>query len=474
MRFKFVFIAVVLMASSVACSSDDPVPIPVRLLEFVTEPGNGTGGSALVVQPVVKVTDADGVTVLSSSVVTLTITAGTGTAGAQVVGAATVAAIDGIATFSGIGVDLTGNGYTFDARAVNKTPATSAVFNVTPGPAVQVQFAAAVANVQVDTTTPTIDVHLLDAGGNLTTATNTVTLAILANPGNNIMHGWGRSPASFESYDPVSATVIPITTTATQVGGLVYEASTNLVLTADWGGGGGQWIELDPVTGAENSLSTSLIRGGEQGLAFDAVGTIFGVGSQHGVSDETLFSYDRADGTFTIEGAVTVGGDTVGTFHGLARDPVSDTMYVVFTLSAQRGGEPRYLATLDTATRVATVVGAVTESNISGITFTPDGQMFAVLCGQGGLHGTLSPGSLCTVDKATGDMTLVTALSGSTVRNHGIVRVPGQIQGALSQAALSGVAQFTLSFTAAANGYTLQATSPGLVPDTSNAFNVTP
>ena len=482
MRLLVALFALSLLALSFACGGDDPAPAPapVRLLEFATEPGNGTGGSALSPQPVIKVTNSAGATVTSSSaVVTLTITAGTGTVGAQLIGTATVTAVAGVATFTDVGVDLIGLSYTLEATAANKTTATSAAFKVGAGPPTQLEFVAPIADVQVATTAPLIRVRLLDAGGNLsTTASSLVTIGFAGNKGSNLYHAYGnpaRVASAAELYDPASGQTIQLAAPS-QAGGLVYESATNLILGADWSASftEGNWVEIDPATGNETILSSLKVVGGEQGLAFDAAGTIVGVGSFGGVSDQTLYNYNRTSGVAKDVGTVTVSGDTIGTFHGLARDPFTGTMYTVMTLGGTSGGGARMLATLDTATRVATVIGQMTHDNIAGITYLGNGRLYAVLCGANGQIGTVAPGTIYTVDTATAKMTLVTALSGSGVGDHAIVGVPGQLRGSLTESPISGVVTFKVSFTAAANGYTLLASSPGLASAFSTAFDVTP
>jgi len=62
--------------------------------------------------------------------VTVALTAGTGTAGATLSGATTVAAVDGVAIFSTLSVDRVGNGYTLAAAAAGLTGATSTAFEI--------------------------------------------------------------------------------------------------------------------------------------------------------------------------------------------------------------------------------------------------------------------------------------------------------------------------------------------------------
>ena len=101
-------------------------------LAFNTSPGGATAGTAFATQPVVLIQDAIGNTVVgdSSTQVTLTITSGTGTSGAALSGVTTVTANSGLATFSGLAINLAGSGYTLTAASPNLTSAVSSAFQV--------------------------------------------------------------------------------------------------------------------------------------------------------------------------------------------------------------------------------------------------------------------------------------------------------------------------------------------------------
>jgi len=100
-------------------------------LAFTTQPGGGQPGSAWATQPVVSVQDAGGNTVTSNtSTVTLAISNNAGPGGV-LSGTKAKAAVAGVATFSGLSIDLYGTGYTLGATAGSLTSATSAAFNIT-------------------------------------------------------------------------------------------------------------------------------------------------------------------------------------------------------------------------------------------------------------------------------------------------------------------------------------------------------
>ncbi|MGA7728332.1 MAG: CARDB domain-containing protein, partial [Dehalococcoidales bacterium] len=104
-------------------------------LAFTTQPGaSDTAGTIFSTQPVVTVEDANGSPVTTSGgSITLAITSGTGTSGAALCGAATVNAVNGVATFSGLNISLAGTGYTLTATSSGLTTATSSAFSIAAG-----------------------------------------------------------------------------------------------------------------------------------------------------------------------------------------------------------------------------------------------------------------------------------------------------------------------------------------------------
>jgi uncharacterized protein YjdB len=109
-------------------------------LEFVVQPASITLGGAFGSPVQVRVRDGFMHTVTSAtSTVTLAVTAGTGRAGAAVTGTVAVAAVNGVATFPGLGLSRSGVGYTLTATASSVYPATSAAFDVQQVPATLVK-----------------------------------------------------------------------------------------------------------------------------------------------------------------------------------------------------------------------------------------------------------------------------------------------------------------------------------------------
>src|SRR5439155_7388494 len=70
----------------------------------------------------------------------VTVALGTNPGGATLGGTTTVAAVNGVASFSPLTLDKTGTGYALTATAAGLNPATSGDFNITPGAATQLAF----------------------------------------------------------------------------------------------------------------------------------------------------------------------------------------------------------------------------------------------------------------------------------------------------------------------------------------------
>lgn len=107
-------------------------------LVFVNQPGGAVVNQPFTSQPAIAVEDANGSVVTTSSTVTLSITPPTGASGASLSCTSnSLAATNGIATFSGCAIDTLGTGYTLTARDSGSgiTPAPSSSFDVTATPA---------------------------------------------------------------------------------------------------------------------------------------------------------------------------------------------------------------------------------------------------------------------------------------------------------------------------------------------------
>src|SRR5439155_650301 len=132
----------------------------------------------------------------------------------------TVAAVNGVATFSNLSIDKAGTGYTLTASATGLTGATSSAFNIGVGAAAKLAFtvqpSTAAAGAAI---TPAVQVAVQDAQGNtVTTATTSIPAAI------------GPTPAI--GAPPPTSTVAAVNGVATFSNLSINKAGTGYTLTA--------------------------------------------------------------------------------------------------------------------------------------------------------------------------------------------------------------------------------------------------
>src|SRR5205814_1111665 len=167
-RLFAVSLAAALMASLVPLAS----VFAAGTLSFSQQPGGGaTGGVAFPTQPKVHAANPGPTGGVS---VTLSITPGTGTAGATLTctggNSKSTVAITGDATFAGCSIDKAGTGYQLTASATGYTSVDSTAFDVGVGPATQLAFLSYPATNTPALLNPQPTVAVRDAGGNLVTA----------------------------------------------------------------------------------------------------------------------------------------------------------------------------------------------------------------------------------------------------------------------------------------------------------------
>ena len=176
-------------ATGLTSATSNNIPITIGAasqLAFTTEPGGGANGATWTTQPVVTVQDVGGNTVTTATnSITLAITTQPGAGATIGCTANPKTAAAGIATFAGCEITGQTGSYTVSASATGLTPATSTPFNITAGTASKLVFTTQPgggANGTAWSAQPAVAIE--DASGNLvTTATNSITLALGTNPG---------------------------------------------------------------------------------------------------------------------------------------------------------------------------------------------------------------------------------------------------------------------------------------------------
>src|SRR5207247_1847228 len=125
--------------AAVTSTAFDIIPGTTTQLAFTVQPSNTVAGTAISPAVQASALDAAGnpVPTFTGSV---TVALATNPGGATLGGTTTVAAVNGVASFSPLTLDKTGTGYALTATAAGLNPATSGDFNITPGAATQLVF----------------------------------------------------------------------------------------------------------------------------------------------------------------------------------------------------------------------------------------------------------------------------------------------------------------------------------------------
>lgn len=427
---------------------------------FFTQPGSGTGGSALSSQPVVAIYDAANHVITGlSPTVTLTLA---GPAGAQLLGTATVPmdATSGKTTFAGLAVDKTGTGYTLIAAVTgvsvpSSASNTSAPFDVTVGPADHLGFftqPGGGASGAVWAVQPVVGLY--DKGGNLVlNADQTVTLS-LSNPGGAALTGTTLSAPIDKTTGKTSPT--------TGFSGLKVDKSGSYTLlatgnTVSTGGAPSQTFSIG--AGTADHLGWSTQPAGTKGGATFAIPPVI-----------TL--YDAANNVVT--------GSTLSVTIAVDPNPGNGLLLGTKTLTIGAGGSVSAtdlsitkVGTAYTLTASATGVTSATSTPFNVSAGPPASMSFSVQPGgaSGGSAFTAQP-ILTLYDAGGNPATATTALS-VTVTLGGTPA--GSLSGTTTQPIAVGAGQVAFSGLSIdkVGSYTLVASATGLTGATSNAFAVT-
>ncbi len=126
------------LAAATSAAFDVVAGAPTKVV-YVQQPTAAVAGSAINPAIAVAIEDANG-NVVTSSNATVTIAIGTNPGGGTLSGTTSVAATNGVATFTDLSIDRAANNYRLAASSAGLTGATSATFNVAAGPAAQLGF----------------------------------------------------------------------------------------------------------------------------------------------------------------------------------------------------------------------------------------------------------------------------------------------------------------------------------------------
>jgi hypothetical protein len=404
-------------------------------LALTTQPGGAVNGVAFTTQPAVAIQDAFGATVATATnsvTASLNTISGSGTLG----GTLTVAAVNGIATFTNL--KITGAGtFTVTFAATGLTGVTSGNVVVVVGAASALALTtppAGAVNGVAFTTQPAVAIQ--DAfGATVATATNSVTASLNTISGSGTLGGTltvaaVNGIATFTNLKITGAGTFTVTFAAT---GLASAASGNLIVTA----------------GAPTTLAlTTQPAGAVNGVAFTAQPVIQ-------IQDGTGLLVPSATNAVTaslnvISGSGTLGGTlTVAAVNGVATFAnLKITGIGTFTLTFAATG----LASA-TSGSVVVVVGA---ASTLALTTQPAGAVNGVVLGTQPVIA-IQDAFGATVMTATNQVTAsLNVLAGS-----------GTLSGTVAVAAVNGVTTFTNLKISGAGTFTVTFAATGLASATS-------
>src|SRR5213079_704739 len=159
-------------------------------LVFTVQPTNTAAGASIT--PALQVTAEDALGNTDPAFTgNVTVALGANPGSGTLSGTTTVAAVAGVATFPGLGINKVGTGFTLTANSGSLSGTTSTPFNITAGAATQLSFSVQPSNTVAGAgITPAVQVTALDGQGNTATGfTSNVTVALGANPGSGTLSG---------------------------------------------------------------------------------------------------------------------------------------------------------------------------------------------------------------------------------------------------------------------------------------------
>ncbi len=429
--------------SAATSSAFNIVAAAPSALAFTTQPASVTAGATMAGIGV-GVTDAYGNPV-SNPVGTVSVAIGNNAGGGTLSGTTSVALSVGTAAFTTLSIDKAGAGYTLAATSTGLTGATSNPFSVLPGAATHLAFAVQPTTVAAVTSmTPAVQVAGYDAFGNVATSFATgVALTLATNPGSSTLTG--------------GASVTPTAGVAAFGGLQLNKVQTGYTLKATAGALTATSTAFDVVPGAPVALQIqSAPLSGTAGAALTTL-TVAVVDAGGNVvtsaTDSVTIAIQSGPAGATLSGTTTVlAVSGIATFAGLSLDKSTST--TTYTLVVTATGRTSALRTGLVVSPAAPTRLAFTTQPAANV---PAGAAFTVGVTAYDALGNVAtnastPIALALAANPTG-ATLLTPTSGST---------------------LSGVMTLSPRLTVVGAGYTLQATSGTLTPDTSTPFNIVP
>ena len=209
---------------------------------ITTEPSGAVNGVALTTQPVIRVTDASGNTVTTSTVnVVASIASGSGTLS----GTTTVAAVNGVATFTNLVITGTGS-HTLIFTPAALTAVTSGTFSVTAPP---VPTKVAITRASIGTAYGTAfttqpEVTIQDVSGNTVTNSSAVVTATISAGGTLVGTTTATASSGVATFSNLgikgTATAYTITYTVSGLTAATQSVTPTALSVGSTGPGGGK------------------------------------------------------------------------------------------------------------------------------------------------------------------------------------------------------------------------------------------
>jgi Bacterial Ig-like domain (group 3)/Bacterial Ig domain len=404
-----------------------------------TQPPVTTAAGATLTPPVkVSIQDAGGNTVTSATA-SVTLAIGTNPSGGTLSGTTTVTAVNGVATFSNLSIDKTGNGYTLTASATGLTGTTSPTFDILTGAANRLAFLTGPTDRQVGQVfSPALQVQVQDAGGNpVVTASGQITLT-----------------SSVTGTLTGTATATPVAGTATFSNLAINKAGIGYTLTALASGVASR--TSDPFDVAQGSTTIAITSKSPSGASV--------------VGQQVQFNYDvnvvsPAAGGLTGSVTVTDGVQScLGSINssGVGNCSIAFTSPGARSVNASYGGDANFSAsstgspTSHTVNKAGTVLVISTDEpdfSVVGQTVTVQWSLSASGAGAGTPTGSISvtasgsagcaaaasfgSGSCDLVFSTNGTPTITASYPGDANFNSSSDNEPHTVKGATSTSLVS-------------------------------------
>jgi hypothetical protein len=430
----------------VASAPFDVIPGVAAQLVFIAQPSNATAGDAIAPAVVAVARDAQGNQATGfTGNVTVEITAGSGAPGANLLGTRTVAAVDGVATFSTLAVNRNGTGYTLSVRATGLTGAVSTAFDIAAGPVSQLAFAAQPQTSLAGAMLPPVVVVARDSMGNTVPGfTDAVTLSISVNPGGGALSG--------------TTTVIAVQGVATFADLSIDRTGTGYRLDAT----------ADVFIRQSNAFSINPSAATRLGFTVEPASTPAGAAMTPSVRVAALDALGNVVTGFVGSITVAIGTNPVGgVLSGITTVPAANGVAIFAGLSIDRSGSGYTLvATATGVTGATSAAFDIFASSATQLAFTV--QPSDAVAGL-----AIAPAVVVTARDAQGNT--ATDFTGNiTVEITSGTGTPGaNLFGTRTIAASGGVASFsTLSINRSGSGYTLSARASGLTGAVSTTFTI--